>query len=50
MFDLLGGDAGKPIDHAKQIDQCANDAFLKFFGDKGFIIFKSPQLRFQNVF
>jgi hypothetical protein len=47
---LLGGDTCKPIDHAKQIDQCANDALLKLFGDKRLVIFKSPQLLFQNGF
>ena len=42
MLSLLGGDTCKPIDHAKQIDQCANDTLLKFIGDKGFVIFKAP--------
>ena len=50
VLALAGGDACKPIDHTKQIDQCANYALLEFIGDKGFVIFKPQEFFFQNVF
>jgi hypothetical protein len=49
MHGLLGGDTCKPVDHAKQIDQRPNYTLLKLFGDKGFVVFKSPQFVFQIV-
>jgi hypothetical protein len=49
VLGLAGDDACKPIDHAEQIDQCANYALLEFIGDKGFVIFK-PQEFFSRTF